>query len=139
MYNRQATIAGIFLIAIGLFWWLNLWWLLLPAALMIGGVAAYLQRRAIGREQEALQAGLWGIGLGLLFLVEFVWPGILFLAGASVLLRGREDQVRASLQNVLTRVRGRARSVRRTEHVPVENVPTFAVPSQTGETSRLHE
>jgi hypothetical protein len=139
MRNRQATIAGIFLIAIGLFWWLNLGWLLLPAALMIGGVAGYLQRRAIGREQEALQAGLWGIGLGFLFLIGFVWPGILFLTGASVLLQGREGQLRGALENVLARARGRVRSIRRTEHVPVESVPTFEVPTQTGETSRLHE
>jgi TM2 domain-containing membrane protein YozV len=139
MYNRQATIAGVFLIAVGLLWWLNLWWLLLPAALMVAGVAGYLQRHAVGRDNEALQAGLWGIGLGLLFLVGFVWPGILFLAGASVLLRGREDQARAALEQVVVQVRGRVRPQRRAEQVPVESVPTFAVPVQTSEATRFHE
>ncbi len=137
--NRQATIAGGFLIALGLIWWLNLWWLLLPAALVIGGVGAFLQRRAVGRNNEALHAGLWGVGLGLLFLLDFVWPGILFLAGGSILLRGREAQAQAMIEQTFDRVRGRIRPNRRAQNVPVESVATFAVPIQTNETTHLHE
>lgn len=137
--NRQATIAGGFLIALGIVWWLNLWWLLLPASLLIAGAAGYLQRRAVGRNNEALQAGLWGMGLGLLFLFGIVWPGILFLAGGSILLKGREAQAEAFVERAIGRVRGRIRPGRRAEHVPVESVPTFAVPIQSSDTTRLHD
>ena len=59
---------GGFLIALGLVWWLNLWWVLLPGLLIAGGVIAYRQRRSLGRPIEAVQAGLWCVGLALLFL-----------------------------------------------------------------------
>ena len=104
--NKQPTVAlGVFLIALGLVWWLNLWSLLLPSALLVGGVVAYQQRRQLGRTIEAVQVGMWGVGLALLFLLHFVWPGILFLAGASVLVRGREDRVDAYVQQAIARVR----------------------------------
>ena len=143
--KRQGAVLGIFLIAIGLVWWLNLWWLLLPGALMIGGAAGYLQRRAAGRTAEGMQLALWGIGLGLLFLLGFVWPGILFLAGASVLLNGREAQVESYAQNALARVRNRAtRRGSPAEQVPVETIPSMIVPINSAgpassETNRLHE
>ena len=143
--KRQSAVMGIFLIAIGLVWWLNLWWLLLPAALMIVGVMGYLQRRAAGRTAEGMQSALWGVGLGLLFLIGFVWPGILFLAGASVLLNGREAQVEAYTQSALSRVRSQARRRKSTtEQVPVETIPSMIVPITTAgtpanETTRLHE
>ena len=150
--NKQPTVAmGVFLIALGLVWWLNLWSLLLPAALLVGGVVAYQQRRRLGRTVEAVQVGLWGVGLAVLFLVHFVWPGILFLAGASVLMRGREDRVDAYLQEAAARVR----RPRRVAHaVPAQRVeittgqPAPIAPVQpqpaaresqptTGETTRL--
>ena len=61
-FNKQPSMAlGAFLIALGIVWWLHLWALLLPAALLIGGVVAYQQRRRIGRTVEAVQVGLWGV------------------------------------------------------------------------------
>ena len=58
--NRRSVVVGIGLILLGFIWWLNLWWLLLPGLLIAGGVAAYVQRRAL-RTSEAVQVGLWGI------------------------------------------------------------------------------
>ena len=136
MMNTQRTaVAGIGLIALGLVWWLSLWWLILPAALVGGGLFGYLQRRARGRLHEGLQIALWGVGLGILFLLNFVWPGVLFLAGASILLRGREDQVQTVAKNALARIRP-SRSASRSSSVPIETVvvqPTY------GDTTRLHE
>ncbi|HEX9371968.1 MAG TPA: hypothetical protein VF897_13220 [Roseiflexaceae bacterium] len=148
--NKQPTVAaGIFLIALGLVWWLNLWSLLLPAALLIGGVVAYQQRRRMGRTIEAVQIGLWGVGLALLFMLHFVWPGVLFLAGASVLMRGREDRADASIQQTVARMR-RARPAAQstpTQHVPITTsqaaqiAPAAPRPvepaAKTGETTRL--
>lgn len=86
-------IIGILLLTMGLVAWLNLWWALLPAALIIGSVYGYRQRRSQGKTTEAVQLGVWGIGLGLLFLFDFFWPGVLLLLGVSMLLRGRENTI----------------------------------------------
>jgi hypothetical protein len=150
--NKQPTAAlGVFLIGLGLVWWLNLWSLLLPAALLIGGVVAYQQRRRMGRTIEAVQVGMWGVGLALLFMLGFVWPGILFLAGVSVLMRGREDRVDAYVQQAAARARRRtaARAVP-SQRVEISAAPPapIAPPAQptpverpsaptTGETTRL--
>jgi 4-amino-4-deoxy-L-arabinose transferase-like glycosyltransferase len=139
---RRTAVLGIFLIALGFIWWMNLWWLLLPAALVAGGVIGYLQRRAAGRMDEALHSALWGVGLGILFLAQFVWPGILFLAGGSILLRGREAQIQTFVEQQAARARGRIRPSRPAERVPVETVPSSAVPIQAvpiGDTTRLHD
>jgi hypothetical protein len=145
--TRRSAILGIGLIVLGLVWWLSLWWLLLPGALMAGGAATYIQRRRIGRTAEAVQIGLWGIGLGLLFLIGFIFPGILFLAGASVLARGREIDIDDRIQRLaagLRRSQSKARSSE-TTHVPVtvhpgvhSSLPAGDVLS-TGETTRLRE
>ncbi|MFO7167345.1 MAG: hypothetical protein DIU80_004880 [Chloroflexota bacterium] len=142
--KRQPAAVGIFLIALGLVWWLDLWWLLWPGALIVGGAVAYIQRRAAGRVVEAVQAGLWGVGLGLLFLISFFWPGLLFLAGVSVLLRGREDQVDDRVQQLLGRMkqRGALRPVRSqqvpvTTYQPQAEQPEVARPPAVGETTRL--
>ena len=51
--NKQPSMAaGVFLIGLGVVWWLNLWALLLPAALLVGGVVAYQQRRRMGRTED---------------------------------------------------------------------------------------
>jgi hypothetical protein len=68
-------------------------------------VAGYVQRRNMGRTIEAVQLLVWGGGLGLLFLLDFLWPGILLLAGASLLLRGREFRADEALQTLARRVR----------------------------------
>jgi hypothetical protein len=152
-FNRQPSVAlGAFLIGLGLVWWLNLWSLLLPAALLIGGVVAYQQRRRMGRTIEAVQVGLWGVGLALLFMVGFVWPGVLFLAGASMLMRGRESNVDTYVQNMLAQARSRRTAATRptpTQHVEITTTAPAPLPqpqprpavnqntSNTGETTRL--
>lgn len=147
-FNKQPSVAaGAFLIGLGLVWWLNLWSLLLPGILLVGGVVAYQQRRSMGRTLEAVQVGMWGVGLALLFLLHFVWPGVLFLAGASILSRGRENQIDAAVQQLAGRMRGRvARRAAPVQQVPV--VPIYQAPAQpqqpvaqersaTGDTTRL--
>jgi hypothetical protein len=133
--KRQSVIAGVFLITLGLVWWLNLWWLIWPGALAAAGVAAYVQRRASGRLVEAVQGGLWGVGLALLFLLNFVWPGLLFLAGGSILLRGREHLADDRLQRLLGRVRRQPGAMQpvRSQQVPVTS---YAPPAETVETSQ---
>jgi TM2 domain-containing membrane protein YozV len=150
--NKQPSVAlGAFLIGLGIVWWLHLWSLLLPAALLIGGVVAYQQRRRMGRTIEGVQVGLWGVGLALLFMLHFIWPGVLFLAGASVLARGRETNVDAYVQNALSQLRRRPSAARTTptQHVPIttsQPAPLSPVQPQpavserksnTGETTRL--
>ena len=105
MQNSRTVTLGAILIVFGLFWWLNLWWLTLPLALLAGGVAAYVQRRAMGRTAEAVQMLVWGAGLSSLLLLHFVWPGIVLLAGASLLLRGREHRADENIQTLARRVR----------------------------------
>ncbi|HEU5102377.1 MAG TPA: hypothetical protein VFU22_25315 [Roseiflexaceae bacterium] len=150
-FNRQPSVAlGAFLIGLGLVWWLNLWSLLLPAALLVGGIVAYQQRRRMGRTVEAVHAGLWGGGLALLFMLGFVWPGVLFLAGASLLMRGRETNVDAYVQSALAQARSRRPVATRsapaqrveitTTPVPLPQAqprPTVNETSNTGETTRL--
>ncbi|GAB4109246.1 MAG: hypothetical protein OHK0022_61740 [Roseiflexaceae bacterium] len=141
--NRQQSVSiGAILIGLGLLWWLNLWWLLLPAFLAVGGAIGYVQRRSFGRPVEAVQIGLWGVGLSLLFLIGFVWPGILLLAGLSILLRGRELEADAAVQRALGRIanRGRAPSVP-AQRVPIVTQQSLQVQQEekatTGETRRL--
>ena len=105
MQNTRTVTLGAILIVFGLFWWLNLWWLTLPLALLAGGVAAYVQRRAMGRTAEAVQMLVWGAGLSGLLLLHFVWPGIVLLAGASLLLRGREHRADETIQTLARRAR----------------------------------
>jgi hypothetical protein len=151
-FNKQPSVAlGAFLIGLGVVWWLHLWSLLLPAALLIGGVVAYQQRRRMGRTVEGVQVGLWGVGLALLFMLHFIWPGVLFLAGASVLVRGRETNVDAYVQNALSQARRRPNAARpaSTQHVPITtSQPAPLSPAQPhpsvgesktniGETTRL--
>jgi hypothetical protein len=147
--KQQSAATGMFLIGLGLVWWLNLWWMLLPGTLAIGGAMAYQQRRRMGRTVEAVQVGLWGVGLALLFLLGFVWPGVLFLAGASVLLRGREDQLDATVQRVITQLGQRRQTARSVTTQQVTITTQQTQPTQTavrpsdveapvvGETTRL--
>lgn len=144
--NRQQSVSiGTILIGVGLLWWLGLWWLLLPGVLAVGGAIGYMQRRTYGHPVEAVQLGLWGLGLGLLFLLGFVWPGILLLAGLSILLRGREIEADAAVQHMLARITNRGRN-HNTPTTPVQQVPIITQQSlqvqqeekaSTGETRRL--
>lgn len=145
--RQQSVLIGGFLIALGLVWWLNLWGLLLPAVLVAAGVIGYRQRRAIGRPIEAVQAGLWCFGLGLLFLTHILWPGVLLLAGVSILIRGREIQIDDRVRAMVAARRPRPAASVTSQQVPITTVqmpaaptPQFGVPSSsTGETTRLHE
>ncbi len=151
--NKQSTVAaGVILMSLGVVALFNLWSLIFPAALLVGGVVAYQQRRRMGRMNEAVQVGMWGVGLALLFLLHFFWPGVLFLAGASVLARGREDRIDAYAQRLITQFSQRSRPAARptpTQHVPITSSypqPLAPAPQQrteaensptTGETTRL--
>lgn len=145
MNRQQSVVAGAVLIGLGIVWWLNLWWLIWPAILFGLGAVAYTQRRAMGRTVEAVQAGMWLFGLGILFLLSFVFPGVLLLAGASLLLRGREYQVDDQIQMWLGGLRS-SRSTNRnilpTQQVPVTPAPTVPEPNTldvpaVGKTTRL--
>ncbi|NTV63572.1 MAG: hypothetical protein HGA65_08560, partial [Oscillochloris sp.] len=95
------------LIVVGVVAILNVWWAIPPVLLAGGGVAIYQRQRSMGRTSEAVQAGLWGVGLAVLLLLHFLIPGVLLLAGASLLLRGREleadQRVRQLLASALSR------------------------------------
>jgi hypothetical protein len=145
--KRQSATIGIFLIGLGLVMWLHLWWLVWPGALVIAGGLAYRERRRIGRPAEAVQAALWCIGMALVFLSHF-WLGMLFLAGLSVLLRGRELMVDAVVQGLVGQARGQRATLRpiTTQQVPITTQPAQATPpsteyeaATTGQTTRLPE
>jgi hypothetical protein len=40
------------------------------------------------RQADGISAGLWLIGLGVLFATSFWWPGIMFVIGATSLVQG---------------------------------------------------
>lgn len=108
--SKQTRIAGIALIVLGVVAVFHLWWLIPSALLAAGGVVIYRRQKALGRTGEAVQGALWGIGLAFLLLIGFVFPGVLLLGGASLLLRGREPEVEARAQRLLTAVTSRRRA-----------------------------
>lgn len=140
--SRQAKYLGIALIALGVFTILRLWWLI-PALVLAGaGIFVYMQRRGLGRVNEAVQFGLWGIGLALLTLVKLVFPGVLLLAGASLLLRGREQEIDNRVQALIARFginRGSGTAITPTNPAASQATKISIVEEQpaTGETTRL--
>jgi hypothetical protein len=149
--KRQTAAIGVFLIALGLVMWLHLWWLVWPGALVAGGVLAYRERRRMGQPVQAVQAALWCFGFALLALTHF-WLGVIFLAGVSLLLRGRELAVDATVQQALSQARSRRAAPRpiTTQQVPITTQPAPAAPQPpaapaateyeapiTGDTTRL--
>ena len=133
MNRQQNVVVGVFLVALGLVWWLHLGWLIWPAVLVGLGAVAYTQRRQAGDTISAVQTGLWLVGLGVLFLLHFVFPGVLFLAGASILARGREQQIDDQVQAFL----GNMRSGNIRPSFPSQRVPVTTDAEKTGETNRL--
>jgi len=107
--QQQTRYAGIALIVLGVVAVLNLWGLVPVALLAGGGYAIYRRQSALGRQNEAVQALLWGVGLALLTLLGVVWPGVLLLGGASLLLRGREAQAEQRVARVVGQI-GRRRT-----------------------------
>jgi hypothetical protein len=102
--TQQTRMLGIGLIALAVVIIFNLW-SLIPVALLAGGGAyIYRRERSAGRINSAVQGGLWGIGLAVLYLIDFVLPGVLLLAGASLLLRGKEEQADVRVQSTLRRL-----------------------------------
>jgi hypothetical protein len=100
----QTYYAGVALVAFGVVALLNLWWMLPIAFFAFIGYRFYTERRNTGQFAEAVQGGLWGFGLAFLWLVG-MWPGILLLAGASLLARGRESEIDDAVQNALGRAK----------------------------------
>jgi len=125
--QQQTRYAGIALIVFGIVAVFNLWWLI-PSALLVGGGATIYQRqRASGRTGDAVQALLWGVGLAVLMLADFVFPGVLLLGGVSLLLRGREPQADARVQATVARfARRRAPAVTATP-TPAMSAPQTPV------------
>ena len=143
--QQQARYAGFALIALGAVAFLDLWWAIPLALLAGGGIAIYQRQRALGRTGEAVQALLWGVGLAVLLLLGTVFPGVLLLGGASLLLRGREAQADARVQAVAARfARRRAPAVTAAPaapQAPAARQPVTIVPATeqpaTSETVRL--
>lgn len=145
--TQQRTVyAGIALIAFGVVALLNLWWLI-PVALFAGvGYLVYTTRRSIGRYDEAIQGGLWGFGMALLWMIG-IWPAIILLAGASLLVRGREMQVDAKVQQLLSQGRAAIQARRGASNTSAPIVPqrpsnitivTTDDQPAVGETTRLN-
>jgi hypothetical protein len=132
--QKQTRVAGIALIALGVVAVFQLWWAIPSVLLAAGGVAIYRRQSAIGRTGEAVQGALWGVGLALLLLIGFVFPGVLLLGGASLLLRGNEAQAEQRAQRLLANV-----TSRRAPAQPAQQQKVTVVGEQptTGETVRL--
>ncbi|NJK81655.1 MAG: hypothetical protein HC893_11230 [Chloroflexaceae bacterium] len=151
MDRQKATLIGIGLIVLGVVIALDLW-ALLPV-LVLGTLGGYLyrQRRIEGRIGAAVQSGLWLIGLAFLFLIDFVLPGLLILAGTSLVVRGREPEIDRRVTALLARVGVQLSTTQYTSNalaVPVQPAPQAAAPqpqaevkqdepANTGETVRL--
>ncbi len=101
--QQQSRMVGIGLIALGVVAIFNLWWIVPVALLAGGGIYLYRQRKQMGRTNEAVQFGFWGLGLAALYLTDLIFPGVLILVGLSLMMRGREQSVEARVQRVLGR------------------------------------
>jgi hypothetical protein len=127
--QHQARTVGIVLIALGVVAIFNLWWLLPAALLATGGMVIYQRQKALNRTGEAVQGALWGIGLAVLLLLDFILPGVLLLGGASLLLRGREAAFEARIFGAVGRFSRRrtpaltATPAPRTPAPPIQAVP----------------
>lgn len=139
-FNQQRTrYAGIALVILGVVAVFNLWWLVPAALLATGGLVIYRRQRAIGRRGEAVQALLWGVGLAVLLLADFIFPGVLILGGASLLLRSHEAAADDRLQAVVARFRRRSPAVNAPTIAPLTRLPVEEAAERpaTNETVRL--
>ncbi len=114
----QNRLIGLLLITLGVVAIFRLWWLVPAALLAGGGIFIYRQQRQIGRTGEAIQALLWGVGLAALALTKLIWPGVLILAGISLLMRGREEVVEQRMWALLGQILSQHR---RTTPPPASN------------------
>lgn len=74
---------GVFLVGLGLLFTgvIDFW----PGILFVIGASNIARGTAEGRPWYNISGGIWMIGLGLVFLLNFSWPVILILIGASML------------------------------------------------------
>ncbi len=141
MKQKRTRYLGLGLVILGIMAVLGLWNLVPVVLLGAVGAYIYIERRREGRIGAAVQSALWLLGVALLLALHFVVPGVLLLAGASLLLRGREQQVDQRLNALLNRfgidLDAKAAIPAHTtqpEQKPADTTP--AAPS-TGETTRL--
>ena len=140
--NRLVGVALIGLAVVMLF---NLWWVLPALAFGGAGVYIYQRERQLGRVGAAVQGGLWGVGLAVLYTLGFFLPGLLVVGGASLLLKGNEQRADDRIQAVIGRVRSRNRfnaapvssAPPAPPAPPVTVVPTVIEDARSGETVRL--
>lgn len=78
---------GILLIGIGTLFMLRGQVDFFPWVLVVIGIAGIPEALSRGRNWAAWQGVFWLIGLAVLFAADILWPGILILAGGSMLLR----------------------------------------------------
>jgi hypothetical protein len=86
---------GIAAIVVGVLVAFKMLWLVPPLLLIAGGAVYYRYQKILGRTDRAVYAALWGVGLGVALLIGAFFPALLVLAGATILLRGREAQIDA--------------------------------------------
>ncbi|NJP05038.1 MAG: ABC transporter ATP-binding protein [Chloroflexaceae bacterium] len=106
----QSFYLGIFLIVFAIMILFKLWWILALApiiALSAVGAFVYHYQRQQGHIARAVQSGLWLIGIAILLVIKAFGVGLLLLAGTSLLLRGREEQVDAAVQQFIRQLRQR--------------------------------
>jgi len=75
---------GLLLIGIGLIFLLRMPFF--PTILAVLGLSSILAGFASGRGWQGVQGGIWLVGLFFLFYYEIFWPGILIVAGVSILI-----------------------------------------------------
>lgn len=143
MKQKRTRYLGLGLVILGIMAVLGLWNLVPVVLLGAVGAYIYMERRREGRIGAAVQSALWLVGVALLLAVHFVVPGILLLAGASLLLRGREQQVDQRLSALLARfgidLDAKAKVAIPAQTAQPEQKPADTTPAapSTGETTRL--
>lgn len=132
--NKQQKLLGVGLISLALVIWLDLWWMLVPGVLIAAGVYSYRQRRQTAIS-EAVQTLIWCVGIAVIYLTGF-WLGVLVLAGMSLLLRGHEQEIDTSIQQLFQARKPQPQTPANTPHqVPITDYSNDR-PS-TGDTTRL--
>jgi hypothetical protein len=133
--DKQQKLLGISLIALALVIWLDLWWMLVPGALIAAGIYTYRQRRQNHAISEAVQTLMWCTGIAVIYMSGF-WLGVLVLAGISLLIRGREQDIDTAIQQALNMRKAQPQTPANTAHqVPITDYSNER-PS-TGDTTRL--
>lgn len=147
--TQRTRLFGIGLIVLGVVAIFGMWSLIPVFLLVSAGTYVYQRRRREDRIVEAVQSGLWLWGLALLFLLRFIFPGVLILAGASLLLRGREYTIDRKVEELCGRLGIRLPEGPPSASAPIatpEQTPTAETPAAstsdipqaaTGETTRL--